>query len=165
MTTAPTQLQTGAQEGIQLCRQGKWKEGMKTLGLIAEADRQGTELPGLFYSYLGYGIAKFEGRAKEGLALCKHAIKVQFYESENYLNLSRVYLLRNRRSRAVQALQQALKLSPRHPEAVKLAKQIGFRRRPVIPFLSRDNPLNVYLGKMRHQMSSSQPQDPDGSNI
>ena len=165
MTTAPTQLQSEAQQGIDLCRAGKWKEGMRTLGQIAEADRQGTELPGLFYSYLGYGIAKFEGRAKEGLALCKHSIKVQFYESENYLNLSRVYLLRHRRGRAVEALQQALKLSPKHPEAIKLAKQIGFRRPPVIPFLSRNNPLNVYLGKLRHQMSGNQPRDPDGSHI
>lgn len=150
--TEQTNMQSAAQRGIDLCRQGKWRAGLEILGQIAEADRQGTELPGLFYAYLGYGIARYERRGKEGLALCKHAIKVQFYESENYVILSKVYLLRSRRGKAVQALHQALKLNPRHPEALKLAKEIGLRRRPLIPFLSRDNPVNKYLGMLRHRL-------------
>jgi len=153
MTTDQTNLQSAAQRGIDLCRQGRWRAGLEILGQIAEADRQGTELPGLFYAYLGYGIARHERRGKEGLALCKHAIKVQFYEPENYVILSRVYLLRERRGKAVKALHQALKLNARHPEALKLAKEIGLRRRPVIPFLSRDNPVNRYLGMLRHRFS------------
>jgi tetratricopeptide (TPR) repeat protein len=158
-------LQGAAQRGIDLCRAGNWKAGMEILGKIAEADRQGTELSGLFYSYLGYGIAAYERRGKEGLALCQHAIKVQFYEPENYVMLARVYLLRRRRGKAIDALQRALKLNPRHPAAVKLAKEIGFRRKPVIPFLPRGNPLNIALGKMRHSLSQKKPQAPKNSKI
>ncbi len=152
MTTEQTDLQTAATRAVDLCRQGKWKVGLEILGRIAELDRQGTELPGVFYSYLGYGIARFEGKGREGLALCRHAIKVQFYEPENYLNLARIYLLRNRRYRAVQALQRALKLNPRHGAAVQLAREIGLRRRPLIPFLPRGNFLNRYLGMLRHSL-------------
>lgn len=152
MTTAQTELQVEAQQGIELCRKGRWKDGLDILGRIAEADRQGTELPGLFYSYLGYGIAHYQRKVREGLALCQHAIKVQFYEPENYLNIARVHLLRRNRRKAVEAIHQALKLSPRHPGVLRLLKEIGYRRRPVIPFLSRDNPLNIWLGKMRYQM-------------
>ena len=166
MDTTPTsKLQVAAQRGIDLCRAGNWKAGMEILGKIAEADRQGTELSGLFYSYLGYGIARYERRGKEGLALCQHAIKVQFYEPENYVLLARVYLLRRRRGKAISALQRALKLNPRHPEAVKLAKEIGFRRRPVLPFLSRNNPINKTLGKMRHSIAQGKTPGPKSSKI
>ena len=164
-TTAQTDLQSSALEGIELCRKGKWKDGMDILGHIAEADRQGTELPGLFYSYLGFGIAKFQRKTQEGVALCQHAIKVQFYEPENYLNLARVHLLRHNRGKAVEAIHRALKLSPRHPEVLKVIREIGYRRRPVVAFLSRDNPLNVWLGKMRYQMQQSKPSQPEGSEV
>ena len=160
-----SKMQEAAQRGIDLCRAGNWKAGMEILGNIAEADRQGTELSGLFYSYLGYGIARYERRGKEGLALCQHAIKIQFYEPENYVLLARVYLLRHRRGKAIEALQRALKLNSRHPEAVKLAKEIGFRRRPVLPFLPRNNPLNKALGRMRHSMRQSKEHNPKGSKI
>jgi len=163
--TSTNEMQEAAQRGIDLCRAGNWKAGMEILGKIAEADRQGTELSGLFYSYLGYGIARYERRGKEGLALCQHAIKVQFYEPENYVLLARVYLMRRRRGKAIEALQRALKLNARHPEAVKLAKEVGFRRRPVLSFLARGNPLNRALGRIRHSLSQGKPKGPKGSRI
>jgi len=163
--TSVSKLQQAAQRGIDLCRAGNWKAGMEILGNIAEADRQGTELSGLFYSYLGYGIARYERRGKEGLALCQHAIKVQFYEPENYVLLARVYLLRRRRGKAIEALQRALKLNARHPEAIKLAKEVGYRRRPMLPFLPRNNPLNKALGRMRHSVTQGKPQGPKNSKI
>jgi len=152
MSTTITELNQAAVRGVEACKKGQWKEGLAVLGKIAEADRQGAELNGQFYSYLGYGIARYEHRVKEGLALCQHSIKVQFYEPENYVNLARVYLLARNRRKAVEALTRALKLNASHPGARALAREIGWRRRPVIPFLSRDNFLNQLLGKMRHQL-------------
>lgn len=158
-TTSQTSINSEALHGISLCRKGKWKEGMDILGRIAESDRQGTELPGLFYSYLGYGIARFQRKPREGLALCNHAIKIQFYEPENYLNLARIQLLRSNRRKAIESIHRALKLSPKHPEVLRLLKEIGYRRRPVIPFLSRNNPLNIWLGRMRYQMEQKKKDD------
>ena len=152
MSTTITELNQAAVRGVEACKKGQWKEGLAVLGKIAEADRQGAELNGQFYSYLGYGIARYEHRVKEGLALCQHSIKVQFYEPENYVNLARVYLLARNRRKAVEALTRALKLNVSHPGARALAKEIGWRRPPVIPFLSRNNFLNQLLGKMRHQL-------------
>lgn len=152
MNTTITELNQAAVRGVEACKKGQWKEGLAVLGKIAEADRQGAELHGQFYSYLGYGIARYERRVKEGLALCQHSIKVQFYEPENYVNLARVYLLARNRRKAVEALTRALKLNASHPGARALAREIGWRRPPVIPFLSRNNLLNQWLGKMRHQL-------------
>jgi len=33
--------------------------------------------------------------------------------------------------------------------------RMGFRRRPVVGFLPRDNPINVYLGRMRKKKKSA----------
>ena len=152
MPTTITELNTAALRGVEACKAGKWKEGLAILGKIAEGDRQGLELTGTFYSYLGYGIARYERRVQEGLALCRHSIKVQFYEPENYVNLARVYLLKRNRRKAVEALNQALRLNANHPGARALAQEIGWRRSPVIPFLPRGNLLNRWLGKLRHQL-------------
>lgn len=152
MTTTTTELNTAALRGVEACKKGRWKEGLAILGKVAESERQGAELMGTFYSYLGYGIARYERRIKEGLALCQHSIKVQFYEPDNYVNLARVYLLKRNRRKAVETLNQALRLNATHHGARALAKEIGWRRRPVLPFLSRQNPLNRWLGKLRHQL-------------
>ena len=61
--------------GIELCREGDWNRGLFLLGQIAEADRS-TALPGLFYSYLGYGIARCQQKTKEGLKLCRRGTEL-----------------------------------------------------------------------------------------
>ena len=152
MSTTITELNQAALQGIEACKKGQWKEGLAVLGKVAEADRQGAELNGQFYSYLGYGIARYERRVKEGLALCQHSIKLQFYEPENYLNLARVHLLARNRRKAVEALNRALKLNASNPGALALAREIGWRRRPVIPFLSRSNFLNRLLGRLSYRL-------------
>jgi len=152
MSTTITELNQAALQGIEACKKGQWKEGLAVLGKVAEADRQGAELNGQFYSYLGYGIARYERRVKEGLALCQHSIKLQFYEPENYLNLARVHLLARNRRKAVEALNRALKLNASNPGAIALAREIGWRRRPVIPFLPRSNFLNRLLGRLSYRL-------------
>lgn len=152
MSTTITELNQAALQGIEACKKGQWKEGLAVLGKVAEADRQGAELNGQFYSYLGYGIARYERRVKEGLALCQHSIKLQFYEPENYLNLARVHLLARNRRKAVEALNRALKLNASNPGAIALAREIGWRRRPVIPFLSRSIFLNRLLGRLSYRL-------------
>jgi len=152
MSTTKTELNQAALRGVEACKKGQWKEGLAVLGKVAEADRQGAELHGQFYSYLGYGIARYERRVKEGLALCEHSIKLQFYEPENYLNLARVHLLARNRRKAVEALNRALKLNASNPGAIELAREIGWRRRPILPFLSRSNILNRLLGKLSYKL-------------
>jgi hypothetical protein len=142
------------QRGIGLCRRDDWDAGLKFLGRLAESDERAA-LPGLFYSYLGYGIARCEGRTAEGLKLCNHAIKVEFYQPDNYLNLARTCLLTKDRSGAVDAIRRGLAVDRNHVELKALARELGVRRPPVLTFLSRDNPLNYFLGWLRHRLSRS----------
>ena len=135
---------------LALCRQGEWNEGLAFLGQVAESGEPGSALPGLFYSYLGYGIARCQGRVKEGLKLCQHSIKVEFYESENYLNLARTCLLDHDRAGAVRAVRDGLKVDPENAELLALYRELGIRQEPVLAFLSRSNPLNMLLGRIRN---------------
>jgi hypothetical protein len=136
--------------GLDLCRVGEWDRGLAILGYLAQSTDRAV-LPGLFYSYLGYGIARCERRVKEGVKLCQHAIKIEFYQPENYLNLARTHLLDGERRGAVRAIEKGLKIDPHHLELLALQREIGFRREPVLSFLSRDNPLNRFLGRLRHK--------------
>lgn len=136
--------------GIEACRQGDWKEGLRHLGRVSESGD--SNLPGVFYSYLGYGIALVDRRIRDGLKLCKHGAKIGFHDPDNHLNLARACLLANDRSGAVKALRNGLKIDPQNAEMRNLRKEMGVRSSPVIPFLDRSNPLNVFLGRLRHSL-------------
>lgn len=139
--------------GIQRCRQGDWEVGLAFLARIAEAERS-TALPGVFYSYLGYGIALRQKRVQEGLKLCRHSVKIQ---SENYVNLARTCLLAGDRPAAVRAVLDGLKVDRQHAVLLELHRELGIRLQPVLPFLGRSNPLNQLLGRLRHAWQGDPP--------
>ena len=142
-----------AEKGIELCQRNRWKEGLPYLAQVAEADHADDTLPETFYSYLGYGISIVENRLKEGLLLCEHSVKMNFLSSENFANLAAVHLLSKNRIKALKAIEKGLALDAQHPSLIKQMHKMGWRRPPVIGFLNRDNPLNKYLGRRRHNNS------------
>lgn len=144
------QLSEALRRGIELCRQGEWSNGLNFLGQIAEAGC--TNVPGLYYSYLGYGIARCQRRTADGLKLCRHAVKLQFYEPENYLNLARTALLVNDRKVAMEAVRKGLKIDRNNRNLRALYRELGIRKRPVLRFLSRSNPINLLLGRIRARL-------------
>lgn len=145
------QLQV-VEKGIALCRAGRWKEGLVCLAQVAEADRERLQLGSLFYSYLGYGIARYQRRYWDGLSLCEHAVRMEFFQPENHLNLARTYLLRRNRRKAVEALHNGLRLDGTHGGLRRLQRDLGYRSRPVISFLSREHPINRWFGWLRHRV-------------
>lgn len=153
MATGSFGVRAVADEGVAHCRAGDWDKGMQLLGQLVEQKGLSDDLPGTAYSFLGFGIARFQKKVREGLKLCEHAVRIQFYEPDNHLNSARVHLLARNRRAAVEALGRGLKLDPHHAALRGLRQEIGIRKRPVLPFLSRDNPLNRLLGRMRHDFS------------
>ena len=82
----------------------------------ARKEEKEMKLPSIYYSYLGYGAAKFEGETKDGLALCLHAVRVGKDEPDNYLNLARVYLAQGTvQDKAIAALDRAARFDPPAP--------------------------------------------------
>lgn len=125
----------------------EWDRGLEILAALADTHEG---LPGVFYSYLGYGMAFKENRIHEGRRLCRHAIKVEFYRAENYFNLARTELLVHNRRAAFRAVEKGLAVDSENQRLLDLRRNMGQRRPPVLSFLSRSNPVNHFLGFVRH---------------
>jgi tetratricopeptide (TPR) repeat protein len=147
------ELTDAMRDAIDRCRRGGWKDGLPALARIAEQEERPGLLPGLVYSYLGYGIALRQQRVQEGLKLCQHAVKLEFYQAESYLNLARTQLLAGQRRAAVRTVAQGLQIEPDHAQLLEVRSELGLRKSPVLPFLSRSNPLNLLLGRLRHGLA------------
>ncbi len=140
-----------AWKGIELCRQNDWKEGLYWLSMAAEA-KDAKELPALFYSYLGYGVAKYQKQKAQGLKLCRRAVEIEFYQPECYDFLARSHLLMGDRRAANSVVERGLQVDSSHEGLLSLRSELGERRPPVLAFLSRKHPLNRWLGMARHRM-------------
>ncbi len=141
-----------AAQGVELCRNGEWQRGISYLNRAANHPDTGQqELPGTFYSYLGLSVIRLERRYREGIRLCERAVQLDFYQPECYYNLARAYLASNEPGYAYKAAAKGYKLDPNH-RGIKqlLAQEFTRRKPPVLRFLKRGNPINVFLGRLRH---------------
>ena len=89
----------------------------------------------------------------EAVQYCNLSLKSQFMDPDHLANLALVYLERSDRASAIENLHAGLRIQPNNPRIREILNDIGTRRPPVIPFLSRSNPLNVWLGRRRASKS------------
>ncbi|MFI5294538.1 MAG: tetratricopeptide repeat protein [Thermodesulfovibrionales bacterium] len=117
-----------------------------------------------FLSHSGYLIAVVEKKKREGCTICEESIRVmsktpsedkEFFYPILYLNLGKAYLASNQRKAALDAFREGLKHDSKHKELQSHTAKLGWRKNPVIPFLDRSNPINKYLGKLRHRMKTA----------
>ena len=116
-----------------------------------------------FLSYVGYLMAVVEDKTREGTIMCEEAIYIlrkakstdtAFFLPLFYLHLGKAYLKADRKAPAIDAFQEGLKHDSSNCELLAEIKAIGSRKAPVVPFLERRNPINKYLGKLRHELQS-----------
>jgi len=88
------------------------------------------------------------GEVKEAGEVCFRALALDRRNADAYAALARIYMLAGSRRKAIEAMERGFAISPRHPAMKAVQQLIGVRRSPVIPFLSRDNRVNVLLGKL-----------------
>ncbi len=102
-------------------------------------------------SWYGVTLVLVERNSNLGVLYCDQALRAEGPTPELLLNQARVALALGQRDRAVKAIERGLERWP-DDEGLKLAKEaVGFRSRPVMPLLPRGNPLNKWLGKLRHR--------------
>ncbi|MDJ0836097.1 MAG: hypothetical protein QNK37_06235 [Acidobacteriota bacterium] len=141
-----------AEQGIQLCREGYWDEGLFCLSQITDISNLDAALIGRIYSYTGVGIALRQNRIREGITLCERAVRLEFYDPTHYINLARTQMMAEKRRAALRTIKNGLRVDPGNKKLLALRNKFGFRRPNVVPFLKRDNPINYYLGSLRHKM-------------
>lgn len=151
-------LEDLVQMGVAAARAGEHERG---LIFLAEAYRhlgkEHARLSAPLLSHYGLCLALHRGRIKEAAEFCTFGIEKDRFNPDAYLNMARVWLAGRSRRKAVEAVARGLAVDGRHKGLLQLQKQIGVRKTPVIPFLHRDNPLNVSLGRMRARMKEKPP--------
>ncbi len=143
------------QAGIASCQRKEWHAGLHYLLPLVKSPPAGMALPGLVYSYAGHALARTEHRYRDALSLFILAVEREFFQPENWLNLAWVHLLSRNRQECLKALKRGLAVSPTHRGLRALARRIGERRPPVLRSLSRGNPVNVWLGRRRHERETA----------
>lgn len=139
-------------EAIMLVETGRLREAQALF--TAHLDQN----PGspLAQSYIGYLMFLLDGMKREGLQLCREASRKDPDEALCLLNLAKLHHTMGDRRQCVKILHAGLKLrSGRQDLLMDFFRVIGYRRRPVIAFLSRDHLLNKYLGKLTWRFSES----------
>lgn len=143
------------QLGVEHCRVGNWEAGLSILrGVFAERTPTGSAEAAIAASYLGYASALLRREVRDGLALCERVAERDFYHAEVHYNHARTLLVAGHKSRAVRALDRALIIDPTFVDAFQLRCELGERRSPVLPFLSRGNPLNRFIGRIRSALTA-----------
>jgi len=101
-------------------------------------------------SFFGLCVALVQKKYKDAIDLCKRALELEFYNSDHYINLMKVYVAAGNRKKALETIEAGLKLHPEDESLLHARRSLGVRARPAVPFLDRANPINVSLGQARH---------------
>ena len=133
---------------------------------FGRAHRQAANDPRMM-SWYGLTLVLVERNSNLGVLYCDLALRLAGPEPELCLNQARVHVALGQRERAVRALTRGLERAPEHAGLLGAQDTLGCRRRPVLPFLSRDNPLNRWLGKQRQRWSrrARPPRPPEAATL
>ena len=129
-------------KGLNHYKKGDFETAVKELERAFKFDRDDP----VYMSYFGVCAARRWGEVGQGLELCTKAIKKEFYRPELYVNLSRVYIVANNKRGAITVVRKGLFHDAENDDLHDLLVELGVRRKPVIPFFKRSNPLNHILG-------------------
>ena len=147
MTDIPVDIPQMLNVGIAATDRGEYERALRVLSVVYTRV-PAEKMPEGWSSY-GLCLARVEGKRRLGAEMCEKAIKLQSYEGRHRANLVRVYVTAKNRKKAVDVLDDSLSKLRNDPELIRVRKEIGYRRSPQLPFLSRTNPINkVYSRTM-----------------
>lgn len=124
--------------------------------LFADAHRRAMNEPRVM-SWHGLTLVLVAKDSNLGVLYCDQALRLAGPEPELLLNQARVHLALGQRERAVRSIQRGLERAPEHPALKAAQEALGWRRRPVLPFLSRNSFVNRGLGRLRHRLRGNPP--------
>ena len=133
-----------------------WERGDR--GAAHEAYRAAQQLDGnnpQVLSRLGLTLTVVARDEYKGVAFCEEAVRRGAVDADALYRLAVVYETTHQKERAIRAVRQGLNIDTHHPGLVGMIARLGVRRPPVISFLHRSNPINKYLGLLRHRYLSA----------
>ncbi len=133
-------------EGIEWWNKGKYD---KALVCFQRAHELAPHNP-FIMSYLGLARVKMNA-VEEGVELCKEALKKKPFNEDLIYNLGQACRLGGMRQEARKAFLMGAKVSDSPGRFLQALKEMGVRRKPIIPFLPREHFLNRWLGKLTYK--------------
>jgi tetratricopeptide (TPR) repeat protein len=148
------------QEAISWTRMEQYEDAIAVFEeflslLSSDGDLQDKRFAASAFSYYGVCVAMVRHKYAEAIKYCNVSVKANFMDPEHRINLALVYLERDDRKNAVKNLEAGLRLQPSNKRINKIFKEIGRRKALMFSFLSRRNPLNVWIGKLREPKANS----------
>jgi hypothetical protein len=104
-------------------------------------------------SWYGLTLVLVEKNYSLGVLYADQAVRGAGPLPELALNQARVALALGQREQAVRALERGLADAPGDPGLAAARDALGRRGPPFLRFLPRNNPLNHWLGRLRHRLA------------
>ena len=137
------------------------KQSARALQIAREAIRMHPDDP-LVLTYYGYLSALLEKDYKTAIDACEKAVTLlprklpealgAAQKPLMYFHLTRVYSASGNRQEAVRAIYRGIAFDNENGVLHRELEKLGVRRRPVIPFIGRQNIVNRILGRLRHRV-------------
>jgi Flp pilus assembly protein TadD len=139
---------TEFKQGLQLLRKGNPSEALNHFRQAAGMEKQNP----YYLSFVGVALARAERQSAPAVKLCETALSMKRNEAQLYLNMAEVYVSARRLEDAVRTLERAQASLGRDDRIRRARLKLGNRRSPALPFLDRQNLLNIRLGILRHRL-------------
>lgn len=157
--TMPERLSENAfGKGLAAVDRRHFMEALAYFEAAMELRRRAGDLPPMkCLSYYGLSLAMVSDRLPEATEICQGAVNGEAWNPDLYRNLGRVYLKTGDRAQAFTTFVRGLQIDRRHRGLLEEIHGLGFRRRPLLRFLSRRHPLNRFLGRVRARVTRENP--------
>ncbi len=131
------------QRAIELVREEEYKKALYIFEEYSYSPQTPAEI-----TFLALAESIVKNTYRSSVDRCVVALEQWPTNADIYLNLSTILLHAGRRDLAALKLERGLKYHPDHYGLKKLHRKIGVRRQPLLPFLSRNNKVNILAGKI-----------------
>lgn len=118
--------------------------------VTAESRQLSIRRPRMRYlSYYGLSMAIAHRPSDFAIRMCEKAARSAPFDPLLLHNLGEVYLLAGRITDALSVFEQGLRLDPRNRNLRARLSKVDRRSKPPIKRLTRDHPINKWLGRLR----------------
>lgn len=147
--TVRTEVLNDFREGHRFFEVGNYDVAIEFFSEVCHSVGRDDEHNSRFQSWLG--LAQALKGDEGGVVLCRLAAKDEQWDGDVLLNLARAEEAFSNRTKALRAIERGLELAKKHEGLLALKHKLDRRRRPFIPFLSRDNVINRLVGRYTYR--------------
>ena len=98
-----------------------------------------------------YGLTQVINSNENGLLLCRDAASKETYDGDVFLNLACAELESDNRKRAIEAIQQGMKIEPHNARVRRACAMLDCRKKCCLGFMPRQHRLNHFFGRFRRR--------------